>query len=1380
MAEVRDTRKPWGKWLLWGLGILLLLVALIVIGGYLLLRSSAGLSFIENQIEGRQLGPIEGIEIDGLDGNVFDALTIDELRVRDPEGVWLIVRDLEVDYALLAIRDRHIDIDEVIAREVETLRRPVLLEVESSGQDPYRVTVERAAVETIILQDPVVGQYAELTAEGAFALRPDGSANVELDVDRLDAPGEALDLDFRRESDGGMTGSFDLAAPSGGPIATLLRAPEGTNVKGSGVINGFLEAGEGFVELDFGETRALSARLEYTDSTALLKGYLIPGVWPLLDPVTARVGERLEFDGTLDRTTNDFRLTVLNDILNLRAEGTLPEEGGLPEAADITLRSDAPARLLQLPEGYRFGRVVAEGRAGSDFSFDGDLNLTAVVTPYFDAGTIGAPITVQRNEDGTFDISTDARLRDLITKQALPIDLADTARANTVFRVNPETQRLRLQTFALTSGEQSVTASGSASYGEPLQLDLSGRADVRTNAIGAVPPGDLVAEYDLQSAPSLALPAVTAEGSFAPRGELPSNLGELIGERLNFDVVMQPLDGGALRIERGLFAATNLNAAVTGTVGDTLDLTGEARILNPVTLASATLGADSLASFTVTGTRTDPNVKVDATLPTLALSGQELTDVRLRADVRDVLTNPRGPVQIEAGTQYGELTASASLASEGGLYAASDIDIQLGQISAGGDVEVVGDGLYAGQLQLNLPRDKDSFADATITLAPVNGVQGVELDADARNVNLFGYDIAYLEADASGTLEQLTGNLVLKGREDELLGRQLEVTSPFTLTRANGVYTATLSPEGTYSSLEFAPRGEVTLSYGEGRLSVDVPMRVNDGIIDLDYTRDGGREALQANFSDIPIQTFPLPVGFGETQGTLSGEADFASAPGQPPSGRADVKLSDFRGRLVDEGGGLTLDMSGRLEPGRFLLRLDDGGNAFDIEGQARIPLTRSDTLSGLRPEMNQPFTARLDASGPAERLFNIFAPEDSEPSGVLDIDVAGSGTLANPQLTGTANGRDIRFEAPVAGTRIRNGRFAASFTRNSISVTDLFANDGSDGSMTGTGEFQLVDGSPIGELEVRLDEFKALDRRDYEGRLDGTLAYVSTATEGTVRGDLVLEKAEVKQIVGRSSAQVVELVIDREIGERENDDIIEVPRRVIPIKLDINLRAPRKIFIRARGIDMEAALDIRIQGTVSEPLIYGTAEVIRGGLTIASKELDFDEGEIIFNGPISESRINLEAVSTTPTVTAKVVVEGTVAEPEIKLSSVPEGRPEDEILSALLFGRSPTQLSGLEAARLAQGLATLSGSGGGFDIVGGLRDALGFSALDVGVDDDGNALLSGGRYLAKDVYLELFTGGEGTGGAIISWEIRPDVVLRSKVGTDNEQAFAVLYEHDF
>ena len=234
-----DTERAWWRrWYILVPLILLTLVLLALVGGYLFLRSGAGLRFVESQVEGRELGPLAGVELEGLDGNLFDAVTIDEVRLKDPEGDWLILRDVAVDYTLLSIRDRHIDIDLATAREIEALRRPTLLETEDTGGEPFRTTVERFAAERIVLREPVLGQPAELTAEGTFAFRKDGSIDLDLLADRLDAPGESLALDFARSATGDLSGDFTVEAAADGPIATLMRAPAGEDVSGEGTVNG--------------------------------------------------------------------------------------------------------------------------------------------------------------------------------------------------------------------------------------------------------------------------------------------------------------------------------------------------------------------------------------------------------------------------------------------------------------------------------------------------------------------------------------------------------------------------------------------------------------------------------------------------------------------------------------------------------------------------------------------------------------------------------------------------------------------------------------------------------------------------------------------------------------------------------------------------------------------------------------------------------------------------------------------------------------------------------------------------------------------------------------------------------------------------------------
>jgi translocation and assembly module TamB len=135
------------------------------------------------------------------------------------------------------------------------------------------------------------------------------------------------------------------------------------------------------------------------------------------------------------------------------------------------------------------------------------------------------------------------------------------------------------------------------------------------------------------------------------------------------------------------------------------------------------------------------------------------------------------------------------------------------------------------------------------------------------------------------------------------------------------------------------------------------------------------------------------------------------------------------------------------------------------------------------------------------------------------------------------------------------------------------------------------------------------------------------------------------------------------------------------------------------------------------------------------------------------------------PTLTAEIRVRGTAAKPEILLSSRPQ-LPQDEILSQVLFGRSASQLSAVEAAQLASALSGMTG-GGGFDVIGGLREFAGLDRLSFGGEGAGMTV-AGGKYLSDDVYLEIIGGGR-TGAAVsVEYQINRRLSIVSRLGGDN------------
>ena len=97
--------------------------------------------------------------------------------------------------------------------------------------------------------------------------------------------------------------------------------------------------------------------------------------------------------------------------------------------------------------------------------------------------------------------------------------------------------------------------------------------------------------------------------------------------------------------------------------------------------------------------------------------------------------------------------------------------------------------------------------------------------------------------------------------------------------------------------------------------------------------------------------------------------------------------------------------------------------------------------------------------------------------------------------------------------------------------------------------------------------------------------------------------------------------------------------------------------------------------------------------------------------------------------VTSFVRIDGPATEPVVSFTSSPP-LPEEEVLSHLLFGRGIQNLSALQAAQLANAVATLAGKGG-VGIVGRLRQGFGLDDLDVQTGAEGGATLRAGKRLA-------------------------------------------------
>jgi translocation and assembly module TamB len=253
--------------------------------------------------------------------------------------------------------------------------------------------------------------------------------------------------------------------------------------------------------------------------------------------------------------------------------------------------------------------------------------------------------------------------------------------------------------------------------------------------------------------------------------------------------------------------------------------------------------------------------------------------------------------------------------------------------------------------------------------------------------------------------------------------------------------------------------------------------------------------------------------------------------------------------------------------------------------------------------------------------------------------------------------------------------------------------------------------------------------------------ALITPNLEVTLAGDTLGISGQVELPVAR-----IELSELPEVAIRPSDDVVVVentgrPRSERPIFADLRVVLGDDVSFAGFNFDAELGGTLNLVEAPGRPTsATGTLVIEEGRYQAYGQDLTVTNGEVRFNGPVSNPGLNIRALRVVQdTITVGIAMMGSLKEPDVRLFSQPP-MAQTQVLSYIVTG-GPVGGSGSSGNLINKALSAL-GLGGGSHLVNALGQDIGLSSARIETEGDlQDAALVVGKYLDPRVYVSYGIG---------------------------------------
>ena len=1401
--EVEEGHTPWTlsprerlmRWLGVGAAVVLALILALGLAVRYGVLTETGRNLIAVPLEGLQIGPLGRLHVEGITGDVWRDFRVRRLTIADPQGVWLDAHDVAVRWRSVELLQRRVHIESLSAASVVILRRPLLQPSEQGGSSKLPVALRVDRLQLRLATDP------------AFSVQPGlFDIGAQLTVARGGAFGGAVRANSRLRQGDGLDARFDIGLHKrirldleagegkGGALAGAAGLPAKQPFSLTAHAEGAISDGHVKVRAQSGSTAIAQADGVWTPGGGGIVAWVSLTASSLTDKYARELGPQLRLAargaaGGPGLEQVDAKLSADNAVIQL--SGLIdPKKSTAPHGLRVTGQVKEPNRLIGAPQ---MGPIAADGvltPTAKGWGWKGRATVERVSALDYTLARVAGPVEISQVA-GEFDLKAD--LQGAAGKGSGLLASAAGASPHAV-----------LEAARLADGRLLIRSL--KAKGEGLNLDAQGQrtlfgalsfsGDLKIDRLAAARAG---AHGGLDARWSAAQARADQPWKFsvdAAGDKLASGYAEL--DRL---LGPKPKLSASATYDHGVIAVTkaDLNGAAAqigaagvmakdGALKFALKWTADGPFtIGPLEVAGKARGGGDLA-----GVWSAPRADLTADFEQIALPGMALKPAHVTLSFVKGAADTSGQIVITAGGDYGPAHARADFKLLADGVALENIDAAAGGLTAAGAASLRGPDTSSADL--TLAATSGAFlsagrADARLKITSGgSGGQG-DLTLTAVGAAPRGADISFnsLQVKASGPLAKMAYTASADGVGEGL---------PFHLT-GSGVADA----DGPQRSLTFDGAGKVrqapfrtlapaTLVTEGANAHLALSLSYGGGRADVDVRQTGGEVKGRAVLDSVDLSALGEDVA-GRMSGDLSLEGQGAHLDGALDARLTGVRTRDAPTKLAVDG-----TIKARLAGSRITLDASAGQSGSSDRASVSLGLPAEATAAPFRIAINrtEPMEGRFDANGEIQPIWDLFFGGDRTLGGHLVAQGQVSGSLNNPRYVGHATLTGGRFEDAATGLKLRNLVADVDLADSVVDVSRFSASDAKAGLLSGSGRVDLS-AKGASSLTLNVKGFQLLDNDAAKAIASGAVTVTRGADgKAELAGALTIDHADISAESARAPPGVIGMdvvEINRPGGPQaaQTTSLAQAPT----VGLDIQLSAPGRIFVKGFGLNAEMSLAAHVGGTVAAPLLTGTAHVVRGDYDLAGKRFEIDDrGVVYLASALDQVRLDLNARLDDPTITAIIQIQGTAAKPRVTLTSVPV-LPSDEVLSEVLFGRSAAQLSPVEAAQLAAAVTSLA-TGGGFDVMGGLRNFAKLDRLALGGGDTPGAVnpngasryvetgvtVSGGKYIGNRVYLELTGGGRLGPSAQVEVKATRTLSVISQLGGEQGAKLAVRWRVDY